>query len=305
MTNPKRIDPSRTGLVRRQFMADVKRRFAKVSQAIQKFVVEEDAFGLKPSEMLSFNQAKRGLSIINSGRYQFKTSPQKVAAYRLWLQQQIDAEILTVVGGRPGKPWLAKYVESAFKKGMLRAYMDVHAEELGGKSKFFRGTKEQFLSTAFMQPEVLEKVEMVFTRAFNDMKGITDNMSNQMSKVLADGFVHGRGPAEIARQMRKQVDSIGKNRALVIARTETINAHAEGQLTAFEELGVVSVGAEVEVEISTAGDVLVCEKCQDLEGKVFTTDEARGVIPVHPNCRCCWNPHIEKVPARSEVVKNP
>jgi hypothetical protein len=50
---------------------------------------------------------------------------------------------------------------------------------------------------------------------------------------------------------------------------------------------------------------LVCEKCQDLEGKVFTTEEARGVIPVHPNCRCCWVSVIEKAPARSEATKNP
>jgi len=37
----------------------------------------------------------------------------------------------------------------------------------------------------------------------------------------------------------------------------------------------------------------VCSECSDLEGNVYTIKEAHGMIPLHPNCRCAWKPHIE------------
>lgn len=45
------------------------------------------------------------------------------------------------------------------------------------------------------------------------------------------------------------------------------------------------------VEVLTAGDDLVCEECEDIaSGGPYTLDEARGLIPAHPNCRCSFVP---------------
>jgi len=79
-----------------------------------------------------------------------------------------------------------------------------------------------------------------------------------------------------------------QSRALTIARTEIIRAHAEGQLDTFEKLKVEKLG--VMAEWSTAGDDRVCGLCSDLEGVVITVREARGIIPRHPNCRCTYVP---------------
>lgn len=67
-----------------------------------------------------------------------------------------------------------------------------------------------------------------------------------------------------------------------------IRAHAEGQLDSFKTLGVEEVG--VAVEWATANDDKVCPKCQSLEGIVLKIDEARGLLPRHPGCRCAWIP---------------
>ena len=77
----------------------------------------------------------------------------------------------------------------------------------------------------------------------------------------------------------------------MIARTAIIMAFAEGQLTEFENWGVTGVTAEV--EFATAGDDKVCNKCASMEGQVYTIAEARGVIPIHRNCRCMWLPVIK------------
>jgi len=44
----------------------------------------------------------------------------------------------------------------------------------------------------------------------------------------------------------------------------------------------------------TANKIVVhnCSICESLQGKTFTLDEAEGVIPRHPMCRCIWLPLI-------------
>jgi len=75
---------------------------------------------------------------------------------------------------------------------------------------------------------------------------------------------------------------------MAVARTEIIRTHAEGQLDAFERLGVTEVG--VMAEWITADDERVCPLCKSLDGVVLKVKEARGLLPRHTNCRCAWTP---------------
>lgn len=289
MPNNLRKDPTRTTLLRRKFVADMTRRFRQIAKDIQTLVVDEDAFGLESPPILQTLQERQ--------IWRFRTNAQKVKEYRAWLQQQIDAGILTQVGGISGKPWTAPYIESAYKKGALRAYTDLRVAELAEDAIVFEGGKAEFIRQAFGQPESLQKIELLYERAFTELKGVTDAMSQQMSRILAQGLSQGQGTKTIARELRRNVVKITKTRANVLARTEIIRAHAEGQLDAFELLGVKEVG--IVVEWSTAGDDRVCPWCEPLDGTIMTIEEARGLIPRHPNCRCAWIP-ASKVRGRRE-----
>jgi len=273
-------------------MADMKRRFTAVSKAIQELIVGDDALGLDISKPLTFMQQ------VPKQAWRFKSDANKVKAYRKWLQQQIDAKILSI-DALSGKPWSAVYAESAYRKGMMRAYTQVHKEALAKDIAFYEGGKAQFLREAFAAPVVLSKIELIYTRAFDELKGVTAVMGQQMSRILANGLIKGDGPRTIARELRNNVADITKKRALVIARTEVIYAHAEGQLDSFERLGVEEVG--LMAEWMTAGDDRVCESCGALEGEVMTISEARGRIPLHPNCRCAWLPFVKKVHRRRKA----
>jgi SPP1 gp7 family putative phage head morphogenesis protein len=103
--------------------------------------------------------------------------------------------------------------------------------------------------------------------------------------------------------MSKGIAGLARTRANMIARTETIYAHAEGQLDSFEELNIREVG--VMAEWLTAGDEDVCLECEALEGTVMTIEEARGLLPRHPNCRCAWIPANvgERQPGRAWTGK--
>ena len=292
-----KLDPSRTKTERQRFMREMRKRFAVLERALVTLLVTEDAFGLEKPKTFKMGGELFSVRPIGNAarqRYRFLTAPEKLRQFQQWLQQQIDAGLLEVQGPR-NKPWTAQYVESAWRKGMMRAFTDVRKKELAAQPAWYQGAKEQFLEQAFLQPEMMSKVELLATRAFEGMKGITGQVSTQLSRLLADGMANGWSPSRIARQMKESL-GISKARALTIARTEIIHAHAEGQLDGLSQLGVKKVGAEV--EWSTAGDGLVCERCSAMEGKTFTIKEARGKLPLHPNCRCAWMPVVEKEPKR-------
>jgi len=254
------------------------RRIKKIQREIVQLIVVDDAFGLKQSDAMTFNREKQ--------IWRFRTDEEKVKEFKKWLQEQIDQDILSVEG--LGDPWTKEYTDSAYRRGVVNAYTQTHKEALADNPDFYQGSKEQFLKDSFSQPETISKLKFIATRTFNDLKGFTDQMSQITARVLATGLASGLSPYDIARQMNKSITSLGKKRALVIARTEVIAAHAEGQLDSYERLGVEEL--KVMAEWSTAGDDRVCPLCVDLDGVVMTVQEARGLIPRHPNCRCSWLP---------------
>ena len=275
MPNPLRADPTRTGPLRRRYVAGVDGRVSALRRAVRRVVVTDDAFGL------------RGGLVANAENWSFESDPQKVESFRRWLQEQIDAGLLAVEGLHAA-PWANKFIFSAYKEGLLRAFRDTKPKALAKSADFHSGQLTQFLQGTFSAPITTQRLELLYTRNFEKLRGVTTDMASKMSATLADGLAHGHNPTRIASSLVKNVDGLNRRRATLIARTEIIYAFAEGQLDAFEALGVEKLG--VLVELATAGDDRVCPICLDLEGQEFTIAEARGVIPVHPDCRCCWVP---------------
>lgn len=221
-------------------------------------------------------------NISNQQEWRFLTSQQKLNAFLRWLKTQLDKELLETDTPEGDHYW-EKYVEEGFRKGAGRAFDEVKKSELQKNLDFYEGTKSQFLRSSFGQPESVEKVKLLAARTFTDLEGISQSMSTRMSRVLVDGLVQGKNPRDVAKDLTKEVD-VSRSRAETIARTEIIRAHAEGALQAMEELGVEEIG--VMVEWDTAGDGRVCPLCQELDGIVLKIEEAHGLIPRHPNCRC-------------------
>lgn len=286
-------DPSRTTLLRRAMMREMSKRFGALKEAIEELVVTKDVFGLVP---IHVNVASKAFA--------FETDVNKIKSFRAWLDKQVASGVLAT-DGISGKPWTGQYVESAYRKGLMRAYVDSNKVALLKPTDFYAGSQQQFLTMAFLQPETLSKIQLVGTRAFDKLKDVTVSMSSQMSDILASGLANGLGPAQIARELAKNVDNLTRTRAWKIARTEIIYAHAEGQLDSFALLGIEEVG--LMAEWSTAGDALVCEDCDAMAGQTYKVAEAHGMIPLHPNCRCCWIPSEQtkkkqKV-KRTEAVK--
>lgn len=250
----------------------------------------------------------KNLSIVttNAGPWAFQPDPRKVQLFLAWLKRQFR-ELLFDDWDGEGEPdddaYWQRLVEEGFKKGAGRAWEDYiarHPELRTEPLDFYRGTRAQFLKSSFSRPESVDKVKLLAGRTYTDLKNVTEDMSARMTRALVEGLTQGKHPNEIGKEMSKVVD-LGETRSKVIARHEIAIAHSEGQLMAFEELGVEELG--VAVEFMTSGREkcsqlakgedrrgCVCPACEHLEGIVVKTAEAHGMIPVHPGCFCSWTP---------------
>jgi len=270
-------DPTRTTTLRRKYCLDLSQRFKELRKRLMKLLVEEDAFGLNEPTLLKVN-----------ARYTFSTDKQKLEEFRKWLAAQSQNLILSDPT-TTADDWWAKYINEAYKQGQGRAFDDTKKPYARGYASdestadFYKGSKYEFLSSSFNQPETIEKVQLLAGRNFSELKGMTDAMATVLTRDLAEGLARGDNPRTIAARLEKSL-ALSENRALTIARTEIIRAHAEGALDAMEKMGVAEVG--VAVEWSTTDDSRVCPLCKPLDGIILKISEARGMFPRHPNCRC-------------------
>jgi SPP1 gp7 family putative phage head morphogenesis protein len=256
-------------------------RLKALRREINQLIVTDDDFGLGPSST----------TIRTNARFAFETSANKVQRFSAWLDKQIKDGVLAADTKHGADPFTVTYIRSTYRQAAMQAYIQSRPE-LQADSVFFKGSQAEFLREAFDSPIPQDRIQLLATRTFENLKGITSKMSTDLNRIFADGVSQQKSPRYIARQITKEIDSIQKTRALRLARTEIVHAYAEGSLDSYERLGVEELG--VDVEWSTAGDDKVCDKCQAKAGTVYTIDKARGLIPFHPNCRCAWIPAFRK-----------
>lgn len=300
-------DPTRTLMIRDRFVKEVNKRFASFLRAITEALVDKDVLGLASPK-----------AYVNPKQFNFPTNPEKVQAFMQWLNELIEKELLTLgnmpqLGQARQQAWTDLYVADSYKRGVQRARYEMGKAGMPVPSLDKTGGISASMSTPFH----LDRVGMIYIRTYEDLKDITTTMSNQISKVLSQGIIDGDGPALLARKIRSTVsggdaalgitDSLGrfipaKRRAQTLARTEVIRAHHLGMVQEYKNWALE--GVIVQAEWTTAGDDRVCDVCKELEGKVYTLEEVKGLIPRHPNCRCIALPKVvDKTPKQKAIAQ--
>jgi SPP1 gp7 family putative phage head morphogenesis protein len=215
-----------------------------------------------------------------------------------WLRQAVadgilEMELYEQVGDAFNDAWTNVYIRQAYERGILRGRQELEIAGFDVPSIVETGG----LAASFAYPMHADRAGLIYLRTFSDLKGITDAMDSQISKILAQGITEGKNPYELARLLIRTMsgpdedlgitDTLGRfipaeRRAKMLARTEIIRAHHLATIQEYENWGVL--GVKVKAEWQTAGDERVCPICLALEGRIYTLDEIRGMIPKHPNC---------------------
>lgn len=274
-------DPTRTTVLRAQFMKDMDRRFVSLGRLIKQAVIEDDVFGLiEPKHSL--------VKIINVNAdtpgkeaFKFSTSQDKVSQFMKWLKEQekkglIQTTTINTSGTPIDKAWTDQYIADSYKRGVTRARYEMGTAGMGTPGIEETGGISASMSTPFH----MDRVGMLYARTFEDLKGITAAMDANISRILSQGMVDGDGPRSLAGKI---VDATGvsRNRAMTLARTEIIRAHHSAMVQEYKNWAVE--GVVVKAEWVDAG-FNVCPKCAENNGKIFDLNEIEGMIPAHPNC---------------------
>ena len=257
--------------------------------------MDNDVFGLATPTVM------QDMTVPPNRAFAFPRTADKVQGFMEWLQEQVDRGILETfqrpqLGRGIEEAWTNVYIRSAYQQGVKRA-----RQEMINAGYDVPPIEEGVSFTALLNQEMhADRLGVLYTRAFDELKGITTQMDTQISRVLTQGLAEGRNPREIANILTKTIsgptgdlgitDTLGRfipaeRRAIMLARTEIIRAHSQGLIREAMNWGVE--GVRVKAEWVTAG-YNVCPDCAALERKTFPLQEAMYLLPKHPNCRCSF-----------------
>lgn len=304
------VDPTRTTVLRNSFAANMRRRFKTLSGKLQRAVAEDDVLGLL-THPIATNVAPR------PGAFSFGQSEQRIAAFMDWVHELVESDVLDIsnaqrMGSSINSAWTNVYVQDSYKRGVIRAQYELKKRGVNVPT-FDRGDSlEAVLGGGFH----MDRVGLLYSRVFSNLKGITAAMEDQIGRVLAEGMIHGDHPSLLARKIVATVhgpigdlgltDTLGRfiparRRAEMLARTEVIRAHHLANIQEYKNWG--AQGVKVIAEWSTAGDSRVCIECSALQGNRYTLNEIETMIPVHPQCRCIAIPITTEADATAEAPR--
>lgn len=134
---------------------------------------------------------------------------------------------------------------------------------------------------------------------FDNISGMSDDISDKLRQELQRGYMEGEGTAKIKARVSKVFD-VGKNRAEMIARSETTRASNFGKLHAYQK-----AGEKGKKKWITHFDDRTSDICKRLDGQIVDlnadfTDSKTGwsglAPPAHVSCRSSFS----FLPSKSE-----
>ena len=285
-------DPTRTATLRAAYARDLRTKLLELARIVQITVGDNDALHLSDQNPPLIQQT------LPATRFEFLNAPTRIPDFLAWLRGAIDEIMLAHYD--PGRTTLTatnRYIYQAMQAAIKRA--DVEMVRAG---LLPAAIGIDPLIPAAVPDSLARTASILYSRNYELLKGIGEDVARKIGLELSSGVIKGINPLDMAKGMTDIIRTDGIYRANMIARTEVINAFAETSLDRYEQYGVTEV--QPMVELSTAGDDRVCDRCLSLEARgPRSTADARGVIPVHPNCRCTWLP-VQKPLATNELLRS-
>jgi hypothetical protein len=239
-------------------------RLGKVRAATRVAVVDSDTLGLRGGQMA------------------YHPDEIRLQAFDMWLKGQLSLV--------DQNHWWDKYVTLAWKHGATHAYLDAGATV----------------------PPTLPLVDQTLLRRVEpDVSAITAVILQQSSRVAERGVLQGERPTLLWRQLAEVFEKVGAERLRLMADHYTVAAHNRARLEVYRQAGQTKVGVvpeqrrrrvrdsrmvcdETLVGVLTAGDIDVCDECEDFaDGMPYDIDEVNATLPLHPRCRCKWYPWFD------------
>lgn len=289
-------DPANILRLQLKYERALLQKIKEIEKVIKYAIVDRDVFGL--NEQFAIMQ----LTPPPHRAFAFDTNTKKIQAFIDWLNSLINEDLLRLGTmadiGNVNEFWGNVYIFESYQRGVQDIRFDL-------KQQGIYDFKD--IDAVMHTPVHLERVAQMFLRNYENLKGITSDMSKQLATALSEGFINGLWPRDIAKNLVELIekgkmpdisikDKIGrtistKHRASLLARTECIAAHVNGAVEECLRMGYEK--GQIFAEYIAGYDGRVCDECARLHMEVFTLEEIRNMIPMHPQCRCTFVPIIK------------
>lgn len=256
-----------------RYRRELSTRLRDVRGLILTTVAENDALGLSdPSRDPRAN-------VEPADSFGFGTKSSKRIGFDAWLQRALNDEFLEEVpmhSTARGNHYTGEYVRLASDRGAKRAlaYMEDAGIDVSGYTP----------DDVWTRPVAKDTLKLLYTRNYKQLEGIYHHTDQQLSRIVAESFAEGRGAYSTASRLNKEIRTIDRNRAKVLARTEFMNAYNRTALTAYKDFDV----SKVDVLISDG----TCAICRDIASDGPYTLANVPTPPFHPNCTCTVSPVV-------------
>jgi hypothetical protein len=298
-------DPTGTLDIRRKYRAALEMRWRKLGAQLRMVLVTQDMLGLGgKTTVLSLSMT----SLAPDG---------VLRSFQNWLDTTLKKVVL-----QDEATYLDPMIEVTFKRALVRAMRLTKNKAMPADARETIGTLQQLtlmelqgiveaLSQRIVRlaswaqldnvkPPVLirqvllaiDQVGVTRGRALIESMVVKAHSTATLDQFEAAGVKNVGLLPEVVRKptARKRLGDAVQPAKTRGTKTEVPSKRTVQRIAGEEKVVEAAFGTEM-VEIETAGDDLVCPECESLAADgPYTIDEARGLIPAHPWCRCAFVP---------------
>ena len=225
---------------------ELKKRFERINKSIKKLCRDQKQYqsiAAANSNRMSFWQPlgyftndkgeldtrKRQLVVANKKFYSYDISTERYNSINDFIERLLYSEILESLDGRRPQNWFYQsYLSSATQDAIrdtIQSSKNMAEPSIVGDE--IAMMIRQLDADAF-NPQQINSLNLVYSRVFNEMKGLTDSMKVNLSETLTRGMASGLGIQQLTRDVAKRV-GVGFSRAQRISRTEIMGAYRTAQ----------------------------------------------------------------------------
>lgn len=234
-------DPTQQAGNRRAAKAEIKRRIQSAREPILQLLDSIPVDKVEVQNVYSPTASESGY--VNRVKYQYLLEADRLLEINDEIRRIINGVLqLEMQTGMPQRWFFERYLEKAYREGTAQSAARMSAQVAGTGVVPFTTERALELETILMSEPYRRRIETLYARAFENMKGFAGQAAEDLGRLLGTGVALGQSPRKIAADMRKKFTQIEGYRALRIARTEVnqafTNARLEQTEDARERLGI-------------------------------------------------------------------
>lgn len=228
--------------------------------------------------------------LTSNAEFDIRTVRQKISEVKGYISKVQKAGLMEGTVSEEGvveSIWADSYLHNTAMKGVRDAYHSV--KRTGASLPIFKWIPNDdiFIEQQLALPMFQDMAFVSREKVYAHLDSIGTVLDNEIRALLVSNIP----TSELMNSIRERI-GVAEAKARTVVRTEIVRTYNDFKLGMYGTMGVDEL--VMEVELVTAGDKRVCKRCASRNRQVWPIEESKGILPMHPNCRCTWHPHLSE-----------